>query len=129
MFDVNQNRRSPFRLLWTVFRVCNVHVPCCTIMRQRVGPRWWSGEWWSSLPIRNLPTPLRRDLVLLPRRMRIHPANLRNVARLAHRRKVLRREVVRTGKPEHAANLDRPPWPFGENRKNVVRHPPAFALW
>ena len=66
--------------------------------------------------------------VLLPRRMRIRLANLRNVARLAHRRKVLRREVVRTGKPEHAANLDRPPWPFGENRKNVVRHPPASAL-
>ena len=95
---------------------------------QRVWPLWWSGEWWSSLPIRNLPTPLRRDLVLQPRRMRIRPAVLRNVARLAHRRKVLRREIVRTGKPEHAANLDRPPWPFGENRKNVVRHTPASAL-
>ena len=41
--------------------------------------------------------------------MRIRPANLRNVARLAHRRKVLRREVFRTGKSEHAADLDRPP--------------------
>ena len=92
------------------------------------GPLWWSGEWWSSLPIRDLPTPLRRDPVLLPRRMRIRLANLCNVARLAHRRKVLRREVVRTGKSEHVANLDRPPWPFGENRKNVVRHPPASAL-
>ena len=89
---------------------------------------WWSGEWWSSLPIRDLTTPLRRDLVLQPRRMRIRLANLCNVARLAHRRKVPRREVVRTGESEHVANLDRPPWPFGENRKNVVRHIPASAL-